>query len=194
MPAREGVTFADVTDQPIRQLSLPGSAAAGFDARNESVLAAPVTAPKAGSRIVLWSGSLGDDDGPAPRNWTAAAWEALDAATARWVDAGLANALLIRPHARHIVSDTPSAVRFARRWGQTGPRLLWDPASMLDGQMVAPDHAAVHLERLIDALEHPDLARAIEAVALLEGRGPWDSELIAAAKNRCAALGVRVFG
>ena len=194
MPAREGVTFADVTDPPIRQPSLPGFAAAGLDVRDESVLAAPVTAPKAGTRIVLWSGSLGDEDAPAPRNWTTAAWQALDAAIAQGGDAGLAGALLVRPHARHIVSDIPSAVRFARQWGQTGPRLLWDPASMLDGQMVAPAHAAVHLERLIDALEHPDLARAIEAVALSDGRGPWDSKLIAAAKDRCAALGVCVFG
>ncbi|MBX3406052.1 MAG: hypothetical protein KF869_04730 [Phycisphaeraceae bacterium] len=181
-----------MTDPLIRQLPLPGFVARGLDVRDESVLAAPVAAPKAGTRIVLWSGSLGDDDGPAPRNWTAAACETLDAATARWVDAGLAGELLVRPHARHIVSDIPSAVRFARRWGQTGPHLLWDPAAMLEGPMVAPAHACTHLERLIDALEHPDLARAIEAVALLDGRGPWDSELIAAAKDRCAALGVRV--
>lgn len=192
--------MADVTDLPLTHLprsSHPaplGLNTSDLDVRDDSVLAALPTPPRTGTRIVLWSGSLDPGDAPTPRNWTAAAWEALDAATARWVDAGLADAMLVRPHARHIVSDIPSATRFARRWGRTGPRLLWDPCMMLEGPMTEPAHAATHLERLIDALEHPDLARGVEAVALAFGRGPWDSSLIDQAKRRCELLGVRVIG
>lgn len=182
--------MADVTDPPPPHHLTSPAAAPRLDVRDGSLLAAPVSPARPGTLVVLWSGSLADADAPDPRNWTAAAWDALDAAVNRWVAAGLGGSLLVRTHARHIVSDIPSAVRFAHRWRETGPRLLWDPASMLEDSMAAPAHAATHLERLIDALSHPDLALGVAAVALDDDRGPWDLALLDAARARCAELGV----
>lgn len=203
IPGREGVTFADVL-KPRSQHGAPSDrsglagllAAAGFDVRDESVLTAAPHTPEPGTTLVLWAGTLGDSSAsaePSPRNWTSGAWQALDEALGRWVEAGAADRLLVRTHAAHIVSDIPTSVRFARTWGPRGIRLCYDPASMLTGEMASTANAATHLERLIDALEHPDLGPGIGSVLLLEGFGPWDAALIESTRARCAAMGVRTF-
>lgn len=143
---------------------------------------------------MLWSGTLAAasaTDEPSPRNWTPGAWQALDEALGKWVEAGAADRLLVRTHAAHIVSDIPTSVRFARAWGPRGLRLCYDPASMLTGEMASTANAATHLERFIDALEHPDLGPGVGCVLLLEGHGPWDAPLLRSARARCAAMGVR---
>lgn len=203
IPAREGVTFADVPT-PLPHSSEHGEtsrhaaplaaalAAAGFDVRDESVLTSGPVRPAPGTRLVLWSGTLADAiDGPNPRNWGPGAWQTLDAAVGRWVEAGAADHLLVRTHAAHIVSDIPSSVRFARTWGPKGVRLFYDPASMLTGEMASEVNAATHLERFIDALEHPDLGPGVGCVLLLERFGPWDAALMESARARCAAMGLR---
>ena len=197
--AREGVTFADVPT-PLPHSSENGQtsrhaaplAAAGFDVRDESVLTCGPFRPAPGTPLVLWSGTLADAiDEPGPRNWGPGAWQTLDAAVGRWVEAGAADHLLVRTHAAHIVSDIPSSVRFARTWGPRGVRLFYDPASMLTGEMASAANAATHLERFVDALEHPDLGPGVGCVLLLEGFGPWDAALIGSARARCAAMGMR---
>lgn len=121
-------------------------------------------------RTVLWSGDLRAGDGefdaslgepPTPRNWGASAWASLDAAVQRWIDADRGPSLLIRTHASHIVSDAPSATRFARMWADHGVRLVYDLASMISPAMVRNPGISDLYERRVDAMRNPELARGI---------------------------------
>lgn len=95
--------------------------------------------------LVVFTGSLAETEGGGlfdahPGTWGARGWAALEDACVRAMNES-AREFVIRPHARHVVSDLPGIRRFASVIGARWPgrfRLLLDPASMLD---------VVHLER-----------------------------------------------
>jgi len=102
----------------------PGEAAAGLPD-------APV--------VIAWSGGLGEDlFSRDPRTWLPPGRAALE----RWLDAALpemerrGGRLLIRPHARHVVSDAHAAVSLldARAGAPLG--LALDPAALLEASML----------------------------------------------------------
>jgi len=103
----------------------PGEAAAGLPD-------APV--------VIAWSGGLGEDlFSRDPRTWLPPGRAALE----RWLDAALpvmerrGGRLLVRPHARHVVSDAHTAVSLldARAGAPLG--LALDPAALLEASMLA---------------------------------------------------------
>lgn len=79
--------------------------------------------------------------------------------------------ILLRPHARHVISDAQRCVRFLEAIGATAPAcgLLLDPAAMLTPDML-PD-AAEHLDRMLAGLAAA--ARAGIGAGTEEGRGLW---------------------
>jgi len=108
--------------------------------------------------VATWSGTLAQDGGAFAadvRNWSVAArselHDKLDRLCAIAERRGTTGRLLLRPHARHILSDWNSCARFmAQREtaGDTRTALLVDPASMLTHQMLA--RSAEHLERTFE--------------------------------------------
>ncbi len=140
-------------------------------------------------RVLLRSGSVppGDSAGPGTlRNWSPAAWAMLDSAVRSLVDSGRASDVLVRTHAADVVSDAPSALRFAASWAEQGVRLVYDPASMFTPATAEGPGAADLFTRRIDALAHRDLARgvafALVANVRVDGRfvspSPIDSGLL----------------
>lgn len=112
---------------------------------------------------VHWSGSLAELDEPAgglfdedPRTWGTRGWAALDAALAE-VLAGIPS-VVIRPHARHVVSDIPGCARVLRAWGAKGLRLLGDPVSMLTPTLLAGSTGLDVLARGYEALAAPPMS------------------------------------
>ena len=89
---------------------------------------------------LAWSGSMSEDlSTPDPRNWMRPGRKRLDELCAGAKDAlQKANAkILLVPHARHILSDAPSAIAWHRDHMGTGVfGLAVAPALLLD-----PDHA-----------------------------------------------------
>ena len=118
-------------------------------------------------RLVAWSGSLGDEPFDAhPLTWGPRGWAALHAACDRLspvlIDSG--RTLLIRTHARHVLSDPRACLKFAAERGAGSPfALLPDVAAMIEPSMVATIDD--HLDRLFAALP----AIAGEAGAVLAG-------------------------
>ena len=178
----------------------------------QSVLGArPATAL---SPVALWSGTCSQIDSPddpamlfesSPHNWGTRGWASLDESVQRWVDAGLGASLLVRTHASHVVSDAPSATRFATRWADSGVRLVYDPVSMVTPGMAGSTGLADLYTRLIDSLENPNLRRAVACVLVcnlrVEGSrvlacamedGLLDPALVQSVIGRCADLGVPV--
>jgi hypothetical protein len=81
--------------------------------------------------------------------WGPGAWQAMLGACREARGAGVR--LLLRPHARHILSDAQRCLRFLEEQAPPfAPPLLLDPAAMLTESML-PD-AAEHLERILGAL------------------------------------------
>jgi hypothetical protein len=80
---------------------------------------------------------------------TASAWLPAAAAERERVVGGLVEAgAIIRPHARHLVSDIPACLNLLRK--HEGVRLLLEPAAMLEPSMI--DKAADHVERMLESL------------------------------------------
>jgi len=166
------------------------------------------------SGVVLWSGTYTQLDSPevpnalfepSPHNWGPRGWAALDESVKAWADAGLGASLLIRTHAAHIISDAPSAIRFARQWNAAGVRVAYDPVSMVTPAMSGSSGLADLYARLVDSLEHPDLRAAVAFVMVcnfeLEGTGVrpcsldaglLDPALLGSVIDRCADLGLPV--
>lgn len=123
------------------------------------VLAQPDAAP--GSlTVATWSGSLAGGGEPFAadvRNWSQAARNQLHDKLDRLMKvAGFKQAtgrLLLRPHARHILSDWHTCARFMAQRGLAGDlrtALLADPAALLTEQMLA--RSAEHLERTLEQI------------------------------------------
>jgi hypothetical protein len=107
-------------------------------------------------RWVVWSGTpavgLFDEH---PLAWAAPAWDALGRALEELATlAGAARRVLVRPHARHVVSDIPSCLRLVERLAVPVVGVILDPASMLTPGMLPARQD--HVLRILEALgAHP---------------------------------------
>jgi hypothetical protein len=106
-----------------------------------------------GSRLVTWSGTLADDlFARHPGNWTGSGFDALSRRCAA-IAASLRRQGFdwhIRPHARHVLSDVPSCIRFRAQHGGDLPGLALDPAALLEPTML--NGLDEHLTRVFEAL------------------------------------------
>lgn len=119
----------------------------------ESVIGHPVAALPAPSRAIIWTGWTGETEFDFDlRSWSKASWEALVSFCDHFEQAKkpAGTRLLLRPHARHVLSDVQRIESFfgARAGGSIG--LLLDPASLIEPAMLPrlPDH----LRRIIETL------------------------------------------
>ena len=106
-----------------------------------------------GGRRIFWSGTLADDlNEPHPYNWMEPGRAAL-AERLTSVDDAVRKSILLRPHARHVLSDMPSV----RRWlderdddGIDAPGIALEPAALFEPGMIAD--AEDHLIRILEVL------------------------------------------
>jgi sugar phosphate isomerase/epimerase len=125
-------------------------------------------------RVIGWTGWIGD--GPAEaaerdfRAWGPGAWAGLTAslraALPACEDAGVK--LVLRPHARHVVSDAQRWVKLREEFPWLG--LLLDPVSLMSSEMMG--RAEEHLARMASAL-----APGAEAV-LVSDAAPGEDGLL----------------
>jgi hypothetical protein len=106
-------------------------------------------------RWVVWSGTpaagLFDES---PLVWGSPAWAKFDEALRVVAAAAGPRTVLVRPHARHVVSDLPSCLRVLERTNIPNLRLLLDPASMLTEDMKTS--AQDHVTRILEGIAgHP---------------------------------------
>ncbi len=111
-----------------------------------------------GPQVIAWSGSFAETDGGElfdedPRTWAAPGWSALESVCRRL--AAPSGTLLLRPHARHVVSDVPSCRKLLdAQWARDlGIGLVYDPAAMCAASMLAPGRIEDHLRRMYEAIE-----------------------------------------
>jgi len=123
-----------------------------------------------GPRVVRWSGWFGDETFALdPRTWGPGGWKKFEATcevlAERAGDSGIP--VILRPHARHVLSDAQRCLTFLRRWeGRLG--LLLDPVAMLEASML--ERAEEHLDRIVEALgEHPGVAGVVVCNAMPGG-------------------------
>lgn len=114
-------------------------------------------------RWVLWSGTpapgLFDES---PFIWGLPAWEKFEAALRAVAMLAGARKVLVRPHARHVMSDMPSCLRVLERTSVENARVLLDPAAMLTDDMRSAG-AEDHVTRILEGLAgHP----GVEAVVV----------------------------
>ncbi|MCW5753462.1 MAG: hypothetical protein KIT24_02000 [Phycisphaeraceae bacterium] len=134
-------------------------------------------------RIVAWSGWLPEDASPEQgvffpghSTWMGAGWAGL-VEVCRWLGPALEERgmrLCLRPHARHVLSDASSCLKFVREEETLPVDVVLEPAALLTHAMLA--EAKTHLERIVGALgAHARvvgiLASNVEVVTL-EDRGP----------------------
>ena len=125
-------------------------------------------------RVVAWSGSLAADDPFAEelRNWMAAGREALEIWCDRLVGplASTGRTLLIRPHARQLLSDVAGVVRFLRRHRGERFGMAIAPLDLLTEEMRADGEE--HLARAFEVLRpmlDPDRDLLISPAVGLDG-------------------------
>lgn len=101
---------------------------------------------------VMWSGWLASGESGGVGTWGPAGRRAFD----QWCThlkqtlAVSGGNVWVRPHARHVLSDTPSCADFLRRHASAQLKLLLDPSGMLTPAMLA--RADEHVERALSAL------------------------------------------
>lgn len=107
--------------------------------------------------VATWSGTLASDGlfEADVKNWTVAAkselHDKLDRLNAMADAKGLTGRIMLRPHARHILSDWHTCSRFLAQRALAGDArtcLLVDPAAMLTAQML--ERSVEHLERTFE--------------------------------------------
>lgn len=105
------------------------------------------------SSEIVWSGSYAEVEGGGvfeedPRTWGAKGWDVLRARVE-----SCERDLVIRPHARHVVSDVPGCRRLLESsWAsERGALLCHDPASMVVPGMMG--RIEDHLRRMYEAIE-----------------------------------------
>jgi hypothetical protein len=108
--------------------------------------------PTSAHRVVSWTGWFGETADPSTglfprdfRTWTPGAWQRLQHHLTT-----TSAELLLRPHARHIVSDAQACVLLVRDL-PSNIRLLLDPISMLEPAML--NDAQDHIARILDLAE-----------------------------------------
>lgn len=149
-------------------------------------------------RVVAWSGTLAAEPfGDDPRTWGPAGWDALGEACDRLAPAlrDEGAVLALRTHARHVLSDVPSCVRFVRerraRDGVDGPlRVLLDPASMIAASM--RDLAEDHLRRIAGAVAVLGEGVAGVVVGAVDGVAGADAAAVARLVREHAGTGLPV--
>jgi hypothetical protein len=104
-----------------------------------------------GESLLLFSGSIIDEDGVSPRTWGATGRRMLDEVCARLSAARRDDARIwIRAHSSHVLSDTPSAARFLREWHAKGFDVVLDPIAMLTPEMAAGEASVDFLRRIVE--------------------------------------------
>lgn len=136
----------------------------GFGSFNPLAGAVPALPDRATMPMVsCWSGWYPTDaiadHGVYPRDfrtWQPAAWDALDEVL-DWLAPQLTEldmTLVLRPHARHVLSDAQACMNFLQRHDSERLGILLDPAATLTVDML--DLAEDHLVRAFEALaSHP---------------------------------------
>lgn len=156
----------------ISPLGSPGSAAGGLGwFCNRSVGSdGPLPGAVGGSSLVVWSGGLGEGLFDAdPRTWMSPGWAALSEALPRWLEKceGAGIRPVLRPHARHVMSDAPGIARVLREF--PGVRVLLDPAAMLTANMIAT--AEDHFTRTLSSLGHHERVMGVVMANVLAPAG-----------------------
>lgn len=108
--------------------------------------------PLPSGRLIVWSGRPADEEGNALAAWGPGAWESLEKAcqslAPRLAQGG--GRLLLRPHARHILSDVQRCLKLLLQFEGQPVGLALDAASMLEASMMG--HAPDHLRRAFETL------------------------------------------
>lgn len=113
--------------------------------------------PPAGLPVVMQTGSFAECDGggvfdPHPRTWSTHGWAALVEACDQATRA-FSGVIVVRPHARHVLSDVPSLRRFAAHARERHPdrfQLLLDPVSMLEPVHLSRKDAGDFIARTLE--------------------------------------------
>ena len=164
------------------------------------LLDTPQPQPEPGGTLVCWSGWFDERARPASgvfhhdtAVWSGPGWAALEARLETIVPAFEAAGarLLIRPHARHVVSDVPTVRRLLGRFESAALGVFLEPAAMLTAGMAGD--ARDHLGRILWALARHERTAAVlltgaERPALGEGDPEHDDILVPAPLTR-GALG-----
>lgn len=124
-----------------------------------------------GGPWVCWSGWTGDarpEDGWYERtaSWLPSAATERERVVSALVGAGA----IIRPHARHLISDIPGCLNLLRK--HEGVKLLLEPAAMLEPSMM--ETATDHFDRMLTALG-PSVWGVVLSDAVVQegGDDPW---------------------
>lgn len=122
------------------------------------------------------------------RTWGAKGWDALERGVVELGGEGTSESgLLVRPHARHVVSDLPGCKRMLESsWAaERGVGLCYDPASMCAPGMAA--RAEDHLRRMYEGIEQMRVeGLGMVVVAGVDGMGA------VCGVDRCGELGMKV--
>ncbi len=120
---------------------------------------AEIAAAPSGSTLIAWSGRVDDSDpdpfAPDPHSWLPSAMPAF-LARIESLEPSLRDRrvrLLIRPHARHIISDVPRSVALLNHQSRsTEPHIgiALEPAAMLEPSMLPT--ALDHIRRALESL------------------------------------------
>lgn len=152
------------TAQPWASVTDLNLSIASSHATNHSQWCPPATM----TRLVAWSGWLADPLATHhwprdPRSWTTDSRATLDAALDRLLAIApftTGTSLLLRPHARHLLSDIPRCLNLLRSRANQPLGLVLDPAAMLEPSML--NHAEDHCRRILEALaDHPAVAGVV---------------------------------
>ncbi|MFK7961595.1 MAG: hypothetical protein AB8G96_13845 [Phycisphaerales bacterium] len=117
----------------------------------------PASLPSDPGDLILWTGAMGDGPfAPHPHTWMSPGRTRL---TERLADLAEAlsrgpepgRRLLLRPHARHVLSDPPSVRSFLRDAGDLPIGLCLEPAALFEATMLG-DAAEEHVERILGGL------------------------------------------
>ena len=106
-----------------------------------------------GDRLICWSGTLAEElFADEPRTWMQPGHNALHAFCASVAPALESDAkrLLLRPHARHVLSDPQGALDFLRTHAEGPFGLALSPCDLLLPEMLP--HLEEHLERILGVL------------------------------------------
>jgi len=128
---------------------------------------APMDLP--GNHVMTWSGTLADElFASHPATWSGQGRDALDrfcdGARAALIASG--RRLLLRPHARHVLSDTPSTMAFLDDHAADPVGIVLAPADLLEPSMLG--ELSDHLERFFTLLGHRADAVLLEDITLGE--------------------------
>jgi sugar phosphate isomerase/epimerase len=153
--------------------------------------------------LILWSGTLGESLTEAhPHTWMGPGRERLaarvDELLPRVQERGVR--LLLRAHARQVLSDPPSVRAFLRDRAESPVGLLLEPAALFEASMLGPE-AEDHVHRILSGLGDlanmlllSDVAAAGEAGDCLQlvapGAGRLPADVFAAAVDRWVGPGV----